>query len=82
MHLFQCISDTSRHRPLSHKLDLSSFDPDWALPLALLADCFKRRLEWSWSTDTAADLTEAEKLARQAMAVDSTDAQALAFAGS
>jgi len=61
---------------------VAELDPNWALPLALLAECFKRRLEWGWSTDTAADLMEAARLARQAMAVDNTDPQALAFAGS
>jgi tetratricopeptide (TPR) repeat protein len=46
------------------------------------AECFKRRIEWGWSADNPSDLTEAAKLARQAMAVDNTDPQALALSGS
>ncbi|GEP56181.1 hypothetical protein RSO01_33470 [Reyranella soli] len=57
-------------------------DPEWALPLAFAAECFKRRVEWGWSTDNPSDLAEAAKSARRAMGVDNSDPQALALAGS
>ena len=50
----------------------AELDAEWALPLAFVGECFKRRVEWGWSADNASDLTEAAKFARQAMAVDNT----------
>lgn len=60
----------------------AKLDPTWALPVAHTAECFKRRLEWGWSTDTERDVTEAATFARRAMGIDSADGRALAFAGS
>ena len=60
----------------------AELDPEWALPLAHVAECFKRRIEWGWSADNVHDLTEAAALARRAMAVEDTDPQALGMAGS
>jgi len=75
-------TEDANNEAIAHLRKATELDPNWALPLALLAECFKRRLEWGWSADTAEDLTQAARLARQAMAVDNNDPQALALAGS
>jgi len=52
------------------------------LHLACLAECFKRRIEWGWSTDIEGNLAKAASLARRAMVLGKTDPEALALAGS
>jgi TolB-like protein/Flp pilus assembly protein TadD len=59
----------------------SELDPEWALPLAILAESIKRRIEWGWSTRIAEELREAATIARQAIALDKSDPQALTLAG-
>ncbi|WP_428668933.1 adenylate/guanylate cyclase domain-containing protein [Reyranella sp.] len=60
----------------------AELDPEWALPVASIAECFKRRIEWGWSSDTSRDLSEAAALAHKAMAIGTSEPQALALAGS
>lgn len=57
-------------------------DPDFARAAAWMADCYKRRNEWGWSTDFDRDMREALTLSRRALALDNEDPRVLAPVGS
>jgi len=56
-----------------------ALDPDFAIAYATAAVCYFIRRAFSWSTDPAHEAAEAERLARRAMELDSSDARVLTF---
>jgi TolB-like protein/class 3 adenylate cyclase len=59
----------------------SNLDPDFAAPVALAADCLVQRWAFGWSSGSAEDVTEAQRLARRAIELDKDDPTVLALAG-
>jgi adenylate cyclase len=59
----------------------NNLDPHFAAPFALGADCLVQRWAFGWSSGDAGDVTEARRLARQALELDKDDPTVLAFAG-
>ncbi len=59
----------------------SNLDPDFAPPVALAADCLVQRWAFGWSSGSAEDVTEAQRLARRAIELDKDDPTVLALAG-
>jgi adenylate cyclase len=59
----------------------SNLDPDFAAPVALAADCLVQRWVFGWSSGSAEDVTEAQRLARRAIELDKDDPTVLALAG-
>jgi adenylate cyclase len=56
-----------------------ALDPEFALAYATQAVCYFIRRAFSWSIDPAHEAAEAERTARRAMELDSSDAQVLTF---
>jgi TolB-like protein/class 3 adenylate cyclase/Tfp pilus assembly protein PilF len=56
-----------------------ALDPHFAIAYATEAVCYFIRRAFSWSTDPAHEAAEAERLARRAMELDSSDARVLTF---
>jgi TolB-like protein len=56
-------------------------DPHFASAYGLAARCYAQRLTGGWMTDRAAEIAEAERLARKAAALGRDDALALCTAG-
>jgi TolB-like protein/class 3 adenylate cyclase/Tfp pilus assembly protein PilF len=56
-----------------------ALDPDFAIAYATEAVCYFIRRAFSWSTDPAHEAAEAERMARRAMELDSSDARVLTF---
>ena len=56
-----------------------ALDPDFAIAYATAAVCYFIRRAFSWSTDPAHEAAEAERMARRAMELDSSDARVLTF---
>jgi len=56
-----------------------ALDPEFALAYATEAVCYFIRRAFSWSLDPAHEAAEAERTAKRAMELDSSDAQVLTF---
>lgn len=58
-----------------------SLEPSFAWPYGRAAACYHHRRSWAWATDPAREAIEAERLARQAIALDNRDPKVLTDAG-
>jgi adenylate cyclase len=58
-----------------------SLEPGFAWPYGRAAACYHHRKSWAWTTDPAREAIEAERLARQAIALDNCDPKVLTDAG-
>jgi TolB-like protein/class 3 adenylate cyclase/Tfp pilus assembly protein PilF len=56
-----------------------ALDPEYALAYASQAVCYFIRRNFSWTVDAAHEAAEAERLAKRAMELDSSDARVLTF---
>ena len=58
-----------------------SLEPSFARPYGRAAACYHNRKSWAWATDPTSEAIEAERLARQAIALDNRDPKVLTDAG-
>ena len=79
-----CIGAINREdnkRALAYFQRAIELDPKFALAWAQAASCYWQRVSWRWVEDAAVEAREAERLSRQALALDANDPRVLTHAG-